>query len=192
MAVRQPLQQHRGHRAGPAARVQHRLVAGQRQPREHVARPALLDVGDAVVAGGVPGARRHGGILAASLTRRMSETALNECLDKMRREGLADAAVETFRHYYEQLEAGESGMLPEADLEPVDELPAGDELPATDAADVLERAVVIKLNGGLGTSMGMTGPKSLLEVKDGLTFLDIIAGRCSSCAGAPALGCRSC
>ena len=27
--------------------------------------------------------------------------------------------------------------------------------------------VVLKLNGGLGTSMGMTGPKSLLEVKDG-------------------------
>ena len=33
---------------------------------------------------------------------------------------------------------------------------------------------MIKLNGGLGTSMGMTEPKSLLEVKDGLTFLDII------------------
>ena len=31
----------------------------------------------------------------------------------------------------------------------------------------------MKLNGGLGTSMGMTGPKSLLEVKDGLSFLDI-------------------
>jgi UTP--glucose-1-phosphate uridylyltransferase len=33
----------------------------------------------------------------------------------------------------------------------------------------------VKLNGGLGTSMGMTGPKSLVEVKDGLTFLDIAA-----------------
>jgi UTP--glucose-1-phosphate uridylyltransferase len=38
----------------------------------------------------------------------------------------------------------------------------------------VQRAVVIKLNGGLGTSMGMTGPKSLLPVKEGLTFLDII------------------
>ena len=37
------------------------------------------------------------------------------------------------------------------------------------------RAVVLKLNGGLGTSMGMTKAKSLLEVKDGLTFLDVIA-----------------
>jgi UTP--glucose-1-phosphate uridylyltransferase len=34
---------------------------------------------------------------------------------------------------------------------------------------------VIKLNGGLGTSMGMTRAKSLLEVKDGLSFLDLIA-----------------
>jgi UTP--glucose-1-phosphate uridylyltransferase len=35
--------------------------------------------------------------------------------------------------------------------------------------------VVLKLNGGLGTSMGMTKAKSLLEVKDGHTFLDVIA-----------------
>ena len=34
---------------------------------------------------------------------------------------------------------------------------------------------MIKLNGGLGTSMGMTGPKSLLEVKEDLSFLDVIA-----------------
>ena len=33
---------------------------------------------------------------------------------------------------------------------------------------------MLKLNGGLGTSMGMTRAKSLLEVKDGLTFLDLI------------------
>src|SRR5919198_2934393 len=39
--------------------------------------------------------------------------------------------------------------------------------------EALDRAVVVKLNGGLGTSMGMTGPKSLLEVKDGLSFLDL-------------------
>ena len=34
---------------------------------------------------------------------------------------------------------------------------------------------MIKLNGGLGTSMGMSRAKSLLEVKDGLSFLDVIA-----------------
>ena len=40
---------------------------------------------------------------------------------------------------------------------------------------MLDRLVVIKLNGGLGTSMGLSGPKSLLEVKPGKSFLDVIA-----------------
>jgi UTP--glucose-1-phosphate uridylyltransferase len=34
--------------------------------------------------------------------------------------------------------------------------------------------VIIKLNGGLGTSMGMDKAKSLLPVRKGKTFLDII------------------
>jgi UDP-N-acetylglucosamine pyrophosphorylase len=33
---------------------------------------------------------------------------------------------------------------------------------------------MLKLNGGLGTSMGLEKAKSLLEVKDGKTFLDLI------------------
>ena len=38
----------------------------------------------------------------------------------------------------------------------------------------LKNAVRIILNGGLGTSMGLTGPKSLVKVKDGKSFLEII------------------
>ncbi len=34
---------------------------------------------------------------------------------------------------------------------------------------------MIKINGGLGTSMGLSRAKGLLVVKDGLTFLDIVA-----------------
>ena len=41
--------------------------------------------------------------------------------------------------------------------------------------NVLDRLVVVKLNGGLGTSMGLSGPKSLLEVKPGASFLDVLA-----------------
>src|SRR3954454_11598713 len=93
----------------------------------------------------------------------------------MRREGLADEAIETFRHYYEQLVAGETGMIPESEIEPLEQFTEYDELPESDGAEVLDQAIVIKLNGGLGTGMGMTGPKSLLEVRDGMTFLDIIA-----------------
>jgi UDP-N-acetylglucosamine pyrophosphorylase len=40
---------------------------------------------------------------------------------------------------------------------------------------LLSEAAVLKLNGGLGTSMGLEKAKSLLEVKDGKTFLDLIA-----------------
>jgi UTP--glucose-1-phosphate uridylyltransferase len=102
----------------------------------------------------------------------VSREGLEAAEEKMRREGVADAAIATFRHYYEQLEQGASGMLPDAELEPVDDVRDLDDLPEGEAP--LDRAVVIRLNGGLGTSMGMTHAKSLVEVKDGLTFLDII------------------
>jgi UTP--glucose-1-phosphate uridylyltransferase len=101
--------------------------------------------------------------------------ALNASLDKMRADGVAEVAVKTFAHYYERLRAGEAGVLAESEIEPVAELPDADELPDDEegAREALRQTVVVRLNGGLGTSMGMTGPKSLLEVKDGLTFLDI-------------------
>jgi UTP--glucose-1-phosphate uridylyltransferase len=103
----------------------------------------------------------------------MSSQGLEASTEKMRRDGVPDAAIATFRHYYAQLEAGETGMLPEAAIDPVRELPTADALPPGDDAP-LDQAVVIKLNGGLGTSMGMEQAKSLLEVKEGLTFLDVI------------------
>ena len=39
--------------------------------------------------------------------------------------------------------------------------------------NLLSKLVVVKLNGGLGTSMGCTGPKSLILVRNGLNFLDL-------------------
>src|SRR3954466_3892468 len=103
-------------------------------------------------------------------------SGLQASIDKMRRDDVGDAAVQAFADAYERLREGETGVLPESDIEPVEELPDAEELPVGDdtAGGALDHAVVIKLNGGLGTSMGMTGPKSLVEVKDGLTFLDVI------------------
>jgi UTP--glucose-1-phosphate uridylyltransferase len=97
--------------------------------------------------------------------------------EKMRREGVADAAVQTFAHYYRRLCDGDAGVLAEAEIEPVRDAPHADDLPEAgeEGGAALHEAVVIKLNGGLGTSMGMTRAKSLLEVKNGLTFLDVIA-----------------
>jgi UTP--glucose-1-phosphate uridylyltransferase len=93
--------------------------------------------------------------------------------DKMREEGLPDIAIETFARYEERLRAGEQGLVRESEIEPLTDVPALADLPEGDSS-ALERAVVLKLNGGLGTSMGMTKAKSLLEVKDGHTFLDVI------------------
>ena len=36
---------------------------------------------------------------------------------------------------------------------------------------------MIKLNGGLATTMGLQQPKSLIEARDGKSFLDIIIGQ---------------
>lgn len=96
--------------------------------------------------------------------------------EKMRAEGLPDLMIHTFRHYYEQLVAGETGFITCADAQPMGDLPHIDELEryAEAGHNALSRAVVLKLNGGLGTSMGLTGPKSLITVKDGLNFLDIL------------------
>jgi UTP--glucose-1-phosphate uridylyltransferase len=93
--------------------------------------------------------------------------------EKMRAEGLSEAATQTFAHYERLLREGDQGTLPERELEPLADLPDADDLPSADGA-ALDQAVVLKLNGGLGTSMGMTKAKSLLEVKEGLTFLDVI------------------
>ena len=106
----------------------------------------------------------------------MSSDGLQASIEKMRAAGVGDAAIDTFAHYYEQLREGASGMLPESDIEPVEELPALDDLPEGDPA-IVDTAVVLKLNGGLGTSMGMTQAKSLIEAKEGQSFLDIVVGQ---------------
>jgi UTP--glucose-1-phosphate uridylyltransferase len=92
--------------------------------------------------------------------------------EKMREAGAPDVAVRTFSHYHGLLDAGESGLMPDAGLRPPGDVPAAEDLDAGEAP--LDRAVVLKLNGGLGTSMGMQRAKSLLEVREGLTFLDVI------------------
>ncbi|XP_024012070.1 UTP--glucose-1-phosphate uridylyltransferase 1 isoform X1 [Eutrema salsugineum] len=52
---------------------------------------------------------------------------------------------------------------------------------ASETKYLLDKLVVLKLNGGLGTTMGCTGPKSVIEVRDGLTFLDLIVIQIEVC-----------
>lgn len=41
------------------------------------------------------------------------------------------------------------------------------------SVEFLNKLAVVKLNGGLGTSMGCVGPKSVIEVREGMSFLDL-------------------
>jgi len=90
--------------------------------------------------------------------------------------GVHPLAIEVFAHHYRQLERGETGMIPESTIEPLD-MPALADAEVDEEAGVraLRETAVVKLNGGLGTSMGMERAKSLLCVRRGLSFLDIIA-----------------
>jgi UTP--glucose-1-phosphate uridylyltransferase len=96
---------------------------------------------------------------------------------KMRDAGLPDLAIAAFEDAYARLRAGEQGKISVRDIRPVGDLPDGAALQAHRDAGraALAHAVVVKLNGGLGTTMGMTQAKSLLVVSNGLSFLDVIA-----------------
>jgi UTP--glucose-1-phosphate uridylyltransferase len=96
---------------------------------------------------------------------------------KMRSESLPEIAIENFRHYYRKLVEGETGLVRGEEIEPVDSLPDSRALRGMEekGALALAKTVVIKLNGGLGTSMGMKCAKSLLRVKHGQSFLDLTA-----------------
>ncbi|MFT3874118.1 MAG: UTP--glucose-1-phosphate uridylyltransferase [Nocardioides sp.] len=106
----------------------------------------------------------------------MASAGLNRARDKMVEAGVDAAAIEVFAHYYRLLEHGETGMMPESSIEPLEMGSLAEaEVSPDDAAAAIRATAVIKLNGGLGTSMGMDRAKSLLCVRSGLSFLDIIA-----------------
>lgn len=105
------------------------------------------------------------------------EDGLKAAEKKMRDAGQPEEAIRSFRNAYERLTGGESAMLPTAELEPAGDVDSLEQLPEVDAGEVLDRVAVIKLNGGLATTMGLRSPKSLVEARDGHSFLDIIVGQ---------------
>jgi UTP--glucose-1-phosphate uridylyltransferase len=106
----------------------------------------------------------------------MSSVGLERARTKMSEAGIDPMAIETFAHYYRLLELGETGLIPESSIEPVGSESLADvEVDDGTASAALRTTAVVKLNGGLGTSMGMERAKSLLCVRRGMSFLDIIA-----------------
>jgi UTP--glucose-1-phosphate uridylyltransferase len=117
-------------------------------------------------------------------------TGLEQARTKMTDAGVAPAAIETFTRFYHLLQAGETGLIREDDIDPLVDIPNRADLAISDddASAALAQTAMLKLNGGLGTSMGMDQAKSLLPVRvapadetagepEMLTFLDIIVGQ---------------
>ena len=106
----------------------------------------------------------------------MSAEGLQAARTTMSEAGVQPQAIEVFTHYYHQLEEGVTGLIAEDSIEPLTDPPVLDDVEVSDeqAAEALHKTAIIKLNGGLGTSMGMERAKSLLPVRGTSTFLDVI------------------
>ena len=96
--------------------------------------------------------------------------------NKMVAAGMGKAVIRAFQRNYEALVRNESGLIPEETIVPAEEIPSLEEISIGSNADaeLMSQVVVIKLNGGLGTGMGLQGPKSLLPVRGSMNFLDLM------------------
>jgi len=104
-------------------------------------------------------------------------TATQPFVARMQAEHLDATAIAAFVHAYQQLVSGETGFIPEDTIAPVTALPHLAQLDAHTARGqaLLAKTVVLRLNGGLGTGMGLDRAKSMLRVRGDDTFLDIVA-----------------
>lgn len=97
--------------------------------------------------------------------------------EKMEKVAVSNAAILSFQRNYEALVCEETGLISEDSIQPCDSIPMLSEVSSGDEEfdpALLSKTVVIKLNGGLGTSMGLQKSKTLLPVRDDSNFLDII------------------
>ncbi len=95
----------------------------------------------------------------------------------MQQAGLPEVVIRrSLRALQFVFEGGETS-IPESSIEPVETLQSWADLAGYEQAgrEAVHHTALIKLNGGLGTSMGLSTAKSLLPVRPGLSFLDLIA-----------------
>lgn len=106
------------------------------------------------------------------------EKKLEKFRSLMEKENLHQIVIDTFSEYYKALVGGETGKLGKSMITaPAESNVVEYESLNNGNPEDLQKLAVVKLNGGLGTSMGLTKAKSLLPVKGELNFLDIIANQ---------------
>lgn len=97
-------------------------------------------------------------------------------IQKMVKKGVSDLAIKIFEYNLQKLINNDSPFISSKDISPIEStnlMLKESELSIDRIKDLSSKVVLIKLNGGLGTSMGLKGAKSQLMVKDGLNFIDI-------------------
>ena len=93
----------------------------------------------------------------------------------METEGIAPSAIAAFESTFKSLVSGNTGIIPESTISPAPDLAKSAAFTMEPDSSLLSSTVVLKLNGGLGTGMGLDKAKSLLTVKGDDTFLDLTA-----------------
>lgn len=106
----------------------------------------------------------------------MSMDINNKITQMMAEEALPQLCADVFLSQYAKLAAGEESVIRENEIQAISKVDDLETLPdfSEKGASVLSQALMLKLNGGLGTGMGLEKAKSLLVAKDGLSFLEII------------------
>ena len=106
----------------------------------------------------------------------MTKETKHKITQLMLKENLPQLCIDVFLSQYEKMAAGEESVIREEGIQPALDVADIESLPdfSKKGEGILNQAVMIKLNGGLGTGMGLEKAKSLLPAKEDLSFLEII------------------
>ncbi|MDR3127859.1 MAG: UTP--glucose-1-phosphate uridylyltransferase [Bifidobacteriaceae bacterium] len=97
------------------------------------------------------------------------------CQEKMAQAGIDDLHISIFGKYFDKLfTSPDVGYIREKNIQPVKNIDNYNDLSNEASQTEIDQTVIIKLNGGLATTMGLEKAKVLLPLKDNRNFLDYI------------------
>jgi len=106
----------------------------------------------------------------------MPQNSKNKITQLMSKENLPQLCIDVFLSQYNKMVSGVESDIREAKIQAIESVEDIEKLAdfSNQGKEALKKSVMIKLNGGLGTGMGLEKAKSLLKAKDDLSFLEII------------------